>query len=312
VDRFAAGLRWERESFASAFDSRVSEVEAKLRDSTLSFEGRVASLRDEICGFAVAQCEGMVQSTELMRNAEQLLSLLDPKWKLPGLVLSLSENRLSANSTVREIKQVLPALDYSSITRAIWSLWPDALCPKRFIPQPSDPLNGIIAHLTETCGGNVHHRGVVIVSSSSCWDGSPIAIADLGSDDYFCSKYRGNSAGIAHSPNNWVCYDFRTLLIVPTHYSIRAPARSVGPGGGNYPRAWMVEISIDGEHWTEIDRREDNSELSEERVIRTFQVSGNQVCQQIRLVNIGRNHQGYDCLCILAFEVFGSLIEFVE
>jgi hypothetical protein len=38
-------------------------------------------------------------------------------------------------------------------------------------------------------------------------------------------------------------------------------------------------------------------------------VTGGRECRFIRLVNIGRNHDGEDCLCISAWEIFGSLIE---
>jgi hypothetical protein len=158
----------------------------------------------------------------------------------------------------------------------------------------------------------VHDRDAVLVTSLSSSADHPKVIADLKSDVRFYSKYRGNEEDIPHTRNNWVCYDFKDRRIVPTHYSIRSPARPHGPGLGNYPKSWLVEISTDGEHWVEIDRRENNSELAAERVVRTFEVSGNQVCRQIRLVNIGRNHQGYDCLCILALEIFGSLIESLE
>jgi hypothetical protein len=255
----------------------------------------------------------MLQSNELMTNSDQLLALLDPKWKLPGLLLSLAENRqLGVNGTIREIKRVLPALDNSSMTRAIWSLWPDALRPRRFVPRPSDPLDGISAPLRDVCGGNVHDRDAVIVTSSSCWAGSPKAIADLKSDGYFCSQFGDNEKDIPHSRNNWVCYDFKSRRIVPTHYSIRSPARGHGPGFGNYHKSWMVEISTDGEHWIEIDRGEDNSELAERYVTQTFEASGNQFCRQIPVVNIGRNHQGYDCVCIVALELCGSLIESLE
>jgi hypothetical protein len=284
-----------------------------MGEFTLSFEKRVTSLRDEVSGFSVARCERMLQPTELMKNSDQLLTLLDPKWKLPGLILSLdADPQLGVGGRVREIKRVLPGLDESSITRAIWSLCTHAFRPRGFMPQPSDPLDGIIAHLTKACSGNVHDSGVVMLTSSDHDGTHPKVIADLRSDVRFCSLYRPKEEDIPHTRNNWVCYDFKARRIVPTHYSIRSPARSHGPGCGNYPKSWLVEISTDGEHWVEIDRRENNSELAEERAIRTFEVSGNQLCRQIRLVNIGRNHQGYDCLCVLALEIFGSLIESLE
>ena len=37
-----------------------------------------------------------------------------------------------------------------------------------FAYNPLRPLNGIIAHLTRVCGGNVHKNGVVTVTESVC------------------------------------------------------------------------------------------------------------------------------------------------
>jgi hypothetical protein len=312
VDRFEAALKRERESFASAFDARVSQIEAKMRESASSFEGRVASLRDEVSAFSVARCETMMQSNEIIKHTEQLL-VLHPDWKIPGVLASFNANpQLNLVDKVREVRWLLRTQSSSNISQTIWELFPGSLAPKRFVLSPSDPLDGIIAHLTNVCGGNVNDRDVVMVTSSTSEYGTPKAIADLKSDAYFGSKYRRKEEDIPHTRNNWVCYDFKARRIVPTHYSIRSPAHPHGPGYGNYLKSWLVEISTDGEHWVEIGRRENNSELAAERVTRTFEVSGNQLCRQIRLVNIGRNHQGYDCLCILALEVFGSLIESLE
>jgi hypothetical protein len=158
----------------------------------------------------------------------------------------------------------------------------------------------------------VHDHSVVVVTSSSCACGTATRIADCKTNGYFCSQWREKDEDIPHTRNHWVCYDFKARRIVPTHYSIRSPERPNGPGYGNDPKSWLVEISTDGESWVEIDRRENNSELAAEGVTRTFEVSRNQRCRHIRLVNIGRNHQGYDCLCILALEIFGSLIEPLE
>jgi hypothetical protein len=44
---------------------------------------------------------------------------------------------------------------------------------KSILPQDGSPLDGIIAHLTRTHGGNVHDRGIVIVSASSVYSQSP-------------------------------------------------------------------------------------------------------------------------------------------
>jgi hypothetical protein len=254
----------------------------------------------------------LIESNALLKHYKHLL-ILHPEWRLPDILLSLNANpQLTVSDKIHESNRILPKLDYSIISQVLCSLCLDTVRLKQSIPKPSDPLDGIISDLTKVCGGNVHDRDVVLVTSSKCDSDPPKVIADLKSDVRFCSSYREKQEDIPFTRNNWISYDFKHRRIIPTHYSIRSPHRGHGPGFGNYVKSWLVEVSTDGDHWVEIDRRENNSELAKQYAIVTFEVSGNEICRYIRLVNIGRNHQGYDCLCICGFEIFGSLIESVE
>jgi hypothetical protein len=76
--------------------------------------------------------------------------------------------------------------------------------------------------VTKKCHGNVHERGVVVVTSSGkygYYDAKNVVDLQRGSD--FCSVYRKKKEGITHTRNNWLCYDFRGRRIIPSHYSIR-------------------------------------------------------------------------------------------
>jgi hypothetical protein len=85
-----------------------------------------------------------------------------------------------------------------------------------------DIPDGIIAHLTRECGGNVHERQIVKVTSGSfekvtvganphsgAFDNNPKYAAknaaDLESVSNFLSAYRSSSQDIPHTQNNWVC-----------------------------------------------------------------------------------------------------------
>jgi hypothetical protein len=170
--------------------------------------------------------------------------------------------------------------------------------------------DGIIAHLTRECGGNVHERNVVVVTLGSFeteTGGSDAAlknVVDLEDDSSLRSKWR--TGNIPHTRNNWVCYDFKAKRIVPTHYAIRT---NVNGPGGKHLKSWLVETSADGRCWQQVDHREDSRELNGICLTATFPVAGGSECRFIRLVNIGRNHYGDDILLISAWEIFGSLIE---
>jgi hypothetical protein len=101
-----------------------------------------------------------------------------------------------------------------------------------------DIPDGIIAHLTRECGGNVHDHGVVDVTSGSfeketCGANPRSGVygsyphsaaknaADLETNSCFISAFRRKEEDIPHTRNNWVCYNFKERRIIPTHYAIR-------------------------------------------------------------------------------------------
>jgi hypothetical protein len=181
--------------------------------------------------------------------------------------------------------------------------------------------DGIIAHITRECGGNVHDRNVVEVTSGSfeivganphsgAYKNDPRCAAknaaDLETSSYFHSAFRNSSEDIPHTRNNWICYDFKERRIMPTHYTIRT---FHGGPGDEHLKSWLVETSLDGKDWREVDHKEKNKHLNGRYFTATFAVAGGGECRFIRLVNIGRNHQRNDILLISAWEIFGSLVE---
>jgi hypothetical protein len=72
---------------------------------------------------------------------------------------------------------------------------------------------------------------------------------------------------------------------------------------------WVVETWVDGKRWREVAREEDNEQLNSKWFTGTFAIAGGGECRFIRLVNIGRNYRGDDCLSISAWDIFRSLIE---
>jgi septal ring factor EnvC (AmiA/AmiB activator) len=182
---------------------------------------------------------------------------------------------------------------------------------KQFPLSDDAPLRGIIAYLTKEYGGNVHDQGIVKISSSGAYteqpETSPKVIADLKSKSCFVSAFRKKDEAIADTPNKWLCYDFKNRRVIVTNYTIRSMYN--GYVNGPNLKSWLIQVSLDGEEWTEIDRRDSNADLNGKDITRTFAVLRHEVGRFVRLVNIGRNHFNSDMLCISSFELFGSLIE---
>jgi hypothetical protein len=159
---------------------------------------------------------------------------------------------------------------------------------------------GIISYLTKKHGGNVHEKGIVTITSKSVYsDGDPKwalkNVADLTSetsDRAFLSK---------GEPGQWVCWDFREMRVRPTHYTIRTFSL----------KSWVVEGSLDGESWTEIDQQTNNQDFKDGTATASFAVSKTGECRFIRLTETGKTHPPFpgDSLLLCAVEFFGTLSE---
>jgi FtsZ-binding cell division protein ZapB len=156
-------------------------------------------------------------------------------------------------------------------------------------------LSGIISVLARKCGGNVHNMGVIEITASSVYDDNPKyaawMTADLGTYSFFQS---GNK------PEQWICFDFKTLRIELTHYTIMTTY-------SGHLKNWVIEGSDGGVTWTEIDRRENNNDLNAELAIKTFAVAGTESFGMIRLRQTGPNHSNSNLLRLSIFEVFGTV-----
>jgi hypothetical protein len=203
-------------------------------------------------------------------------------------------------------KREFPPVINQEVVRSIWGNY------KYDVPD------GIVKHLARVCGGNVHDRNVVEVTSSKAYSKGPgyagKNITDMVADSFFCSDFRDadgkDKVEIPPTRNNWVCYDFKERRIVPTHYALRT---SSDPPPANFRgfhlRSWLVEVSENGKTWREVDNKQDNEDLDGESRTRTFPVAPGDACRFIKLVQIGRNQSGDDRLWIEAWEIFGTLIE---
>ena len=159
-----------------------------------------------------------------------------------------------------------------------------------------DPMTGIIALLQSEWGFNVHRRGVINVTASSSFRGrGPECAAMLNSGSQFCSR---------NERDQWICYDFKEMRVMPTSYSIRSSK-------GCAPKSWAFEVSETGEDgsWKTVDTRADNRDLLDKGP-HNYTISnppqGN--FRFVRLRHTGRNHDADDYRLILsAFEVFGTV-----
>jgi hypothetical protein len=206
---------------------------------------------------------------------------------------------------VQKLQQEFATMDTDSkrLTREVESLQAVVeICYQKGLNHVEIPLkdakslDGMISHLTKQHGGNVQEKGIVTITSKSIFknkDDPRYAarnVADLTSDSRFLSD---------KAPGEWIRWDFGARRVRPTHYTMK----------GVLLKSWVVEGSVDGKSWTEIDRKTDNQDFKGDGNKVSFDVSKSAEFRLIRLTQTDKNHGGVDSLCLRAVEFFGTLSE---
>jgi hypothetical protein len=256
---------------------------AELKEAIADHERQLESLS---CRQISSQPLGIIaELEESIANHERQLEALDCR------ISTLEPNLTKAQADLKELKSSSPAP--VSTPTPVPPVSPSK-SPKEveFPLQEAKSVDGIISYLTRKHGGNVQDKGIVIITSQSGYSGEPgVALrnlADLTSDSYFNSR---------NEPGQWVCWDFRQRRVRLTHYTVRC----------EYLRSWVLESSLDGMIWTQIDRKKNNE--FEGKGTASYAVLKSIECRFIRLTQTAQNHDGEDYLAIWAFEFFGTLIE---
>jgi hypothetical protein len=157
----------------------------------------------------------------------------------------------------------------------------------------------LISHLTELCGGNVHAKGLVAISSSSnayhqCWD-----VVNYDWNNYWYTN---------SSPNSWIQFEFKDRLVSLSHYALKSDGH-----GDNHLLQWALQGSVDGNSWTDLDRR-NTQELNGNYVTKIFPCEQHESSstphfyRYIRLMQTGKESYGYDYLMLGNFECFGCMV----
>ena len=185
-----------------------------------------------------------------------------------------------------------------------------------FLPNEdiSSPLNGIIRHLTNIAGGNVHDKGFVDVSSSlyaneDCHGKFACQLDEL---NYFHSQ---------EIPNCYLQYDFKERRVHPTHYAIRCRhdydglILYQGMNSGSNPRDWIIEASNTGQEgdWKKLDERKKDPSFRIRNTTEIFYIreklDPNECFRFLRIQNNGKSSDDRDFLIICAFEIYGDLYD---
>lgn len=163
-------------------------------------------------------------------------------------------------------------------------------------------FNGIIKYLTNKTGGNIHDNGTINVSSNSIYGSKSHPKNLLNFND--STSYHSNDQS-----NVWICFDFKNMEVEIDHYTIESYYCPANYGG--HIKNWVIEISNDGESWTQIDNRSNCSDLNGNRKIATFDVIPNGYSRYVRFYHTGTCWDDYktnNCtIFFLSIEFYGNL-----
>jgi hypothetical protein len=212
----------------------------------------------------------------------------------------------SIHQQICELKKWISKIDRETFCLGKWtalneeSPHPEHKSIHCFLMSRSWPRTGMINYLTKGCGGNVHDRGTVTVTGNSPQYSNRLRqVVELEGDYYYLTEDKSDQ---------WICHDFHDMRVTPRGYSIRTN----GDGNnGTHLRSWVIEGTTDSAvtGWTEIDRRENNSDLNGVTFHPCFPIieSSDESYRYIRLRMTGPTHANNHHLYILGFELFGEL-----
>jgi hypothetical protein len=169
---------------------------------------------------------------------------------------------------------------------AVSGLWLGYKAYKWFTKKPA----GYLTYLAGQYRGNLHDNGIVTITAKSIADDPASAlrnVVDLDFDSWFQSK---------DEPDQWICWDFHGLRFCPIGYVIKT----------QHLRSWILEGSLDGEHWRELDRRTGVWQFKGQVSEATFPIANPMECRFIRLTQTDVNHYGNDALLLDAIEFLGQ------
>ena len=168
---------------------------------------------------------------------------------------------------------------------------------------------GIISYLTDKCGGNVHDKNVVKVTSSTICN-------DRGTNNSICLPknavdFNKTDTRIKFAtkdlPNQWLKYDFLDHKVCPTHYLIKAR----GDVKCHNPKSWVIEGSNTDKNddWTVLDQQTRVEYLNGLNYMHTFAISSGTTTsfRYLRIRQTEENFTRRNYFNLSALEYFGTL-----
>jgi hypothetical protein len=157
---------------------------------------------------------------------------------------------------------------------------------------------GIISYLSKKYAGNVHDRGVMTITSKRT-----TALFGNGSQ----AKRVADPIGLVRfrsrdEPGQWICWDFREMRVCLAGYTFWSSGLE----------SWVVEGSLDGENWTDLDRQSNWTGPTRSEGgwnLPSFPVVTSVAFRFLRLTQTDKSLHRDHVLSVEGVEFFGTLFE---
>jgi hypothetical protein len=162
------------------------------------------------------------------------------------------------------------------------------------VAQAKGSFSGIIAHLTNQSGGNVHTKGIVTVSASSARSGALSNVVDFSTEAWFSTKPE-------KSP--WICYEFKTCDFTTTGFSVLLGSDTVAflTNGSTI----IFEISTGGSEWREMKRFSQSNSIPDNPQMYRVDFPGKLPPSRFARLRVDSQHSSVQ-LTVIAWEISGQ------
>ena len=254
-----------------------------------------------------------------MRDEDQILRIVNEIYQRDRKLFNFYEFVIFSNVTTEAINEFIEIFDYNDINNNIWVTLSDRLKSRkieyeenqlkhsnRYIEknkinkisyEHGQEMKGIIEYLTTKHGQNIEDCGIIKVTTNNFNSlNPPKNVLDFNTNNTFAS-----SKGFQQ--DTWICFDFQNYEIEISNYSIKTHS------GGGYAKNWVIEISDDGNNWTQIDEHKNYSELNSPYTVKTFEVHKNKFSRFCRFRHTGEYWVPNNFLRINSIEFYGQIRE---
>ena len=307
----------EHEKFPNFYSEHISK---EIKFASRHFYSLFENHREELENLSFDLIYAITSSDELcLRDEDQLLDFINGVYihsKNGHKYSILYQNVKFMNITKEMAKVFIQHFDINDINEETWLSLSNRFIecktsdcsdkvrysPKikilEFKPDGKDQFIGIINYLKTQSNDDFKNRVEVTASSVVSNVHSPLNLTVFDDDDKWFESQPERY--------NWICYNFKKNRVIPTSYQIKSyPFQK----NWHHPKSWVIQGSIDGNNWTDIDHKNNCTVLNEKSVSHIFPIKNDNSLEfhYIRMKLTDTNWCNNNFLSLGSLEIYGQL-----